>query len=556
MSLSLVDHHENLAIFADRVPELLMRHGATMSLAGDFKALQLGAQLSRREFSLAIIGRMKAGKSTLINALVGDSVAPVGINETTATVNWIEHGDEKGHFEIHWRDTARPMERRSADELEALIGRSEEAANVDHLRFMCPSEFLRGVRLIDAPGTMSMIDSHEAHAVDLVTRRYGERADAVILALPITAMESDAKLADQFAEQTRIPGQGAYNTIAVMQKWESLDDPVPEEAAVRLAANFRDRLQQHVADVLPVSGLLAIFADKSSEADLDAVAHLALHSDEQALATLLKMEARFRQEIEGIALSVAARENLFESLKGTLLGRNGSRAAGTFEAIRFAIRFARRRGLGTGVALRAGLIEVSGLDQLRNLLERRFFATASLIRSGSVLRKALEPCRTAAIRLRGAQAKREQLIAEGEALLKRSDGPAEHLEHIAATLAILGGERDPIDHTARELHMLVATAERDFRMLMDDIAHLAALTDDSRLPEHLQQAARRLFGQFGCERVTRLGLAASASAIEQHQAANRMFNDFFPARTSNRIARHADARLLLILEQLDAELAE
>ncbi|MHB1424406.1 MAG: dynamin family protein, partial [Gemmataceae bacterium] len=36
---------------------------------------------------LAVVGRMKAGKSTFINALLGEDLAPVGNTETTATIN-------------------------------------------------------------------------------------------------------------------------------------------------------------------------------------------------------------------------------------------------------------------------------------------------------------------------------------------------------------------------------------------------------------------------------------------------------------------------------------
>ena len=36
---------------------------------------------------VAVVGRMKAGKSTFINALLGEDLAAVGVTETTATIN-------------------------------------------------------------------------------------------------------------------------------------------------------------------------------------------------------------------------------------------------------------------------------------------------------------------------------------------------------------------------------------------------------------------------------------------------------------------------------------
>src|ERR1700731_4064962 len=41
---------------------------------------------------VAVVGRVKAGKSTFINALLGEDLAKVGASETTATINYFRHG--------------------------------------------------------------------------------------------------------------------------------------------------------------------------------------------------------------------------------------------------------------------------------------------------------------------------------------------------------------------------------------------------------------------------------------------------------------------------------
>ena len=41
---------------------------------------------------VAIAGKVKAGKSTLLNALVGDEVAPTDAGECTRIVTWYRHG--------------------------------------------------------------------------------------------------------------------------------------------------------------------------------------------------------------------------------------------------------------------------------------------------------------------------------------------------------------------------------------------------------------------------------------------------------------------------------
>lgn len=41
---------------------------------------------------IALAGTLKAGKSTLVNALVGDDIAPTDATEATRIVTWFHHG--------------------------------------------------------------------------------------------------------------------------------------------------------------------------------------------------------------------------------------------------------------------------------------------------------------------------------------------------------------------------------------------------------------------------------------------------------------------------------
>src|SRR5437870_1443117 len=55
---------------------------------------------------VAIVGRMKSGKSTFINALLGEDLAKVGATETTATINYFRYGksDPQRPVRCHWRN--------------------------------------------------------------------------------------------------------------------------------------------------------------------------------------------------------------------------------------------------------------------------------------------------------------------------------------------------------------------------------------------------------------------------------------------------------------------
>src|SRR5205823_12982738 len=42
---------------------------------------------------VAVVGQVKAGKSTFINAFLGEDLAKVGTTETTATINYFHYGE-------------------------------------------------------------------------------------------------------------------------------------------------------------------------------------------------------------------------------------------------------------------------------------------------------------------------------------------------------------------------------------------------------------------------------------------------------------------------------
>src|SRR5262252_9083775 len=54
---------------------------------------------------VAVVGRMKAGKSTFINALLGEDLARVGATETTATINYFRYGKPNPARPVrcHWQ---------------------------------------------------------------------------------------------------------------------------------------------------------------------------------------------------------------------------------------------------------------------------------------------------------------------------------------------------------------------------------------------------------------------------------------------------------------------
>ena len=101
---------------------------------------------------VAIAGKVKAGKSTLLNALVGELLAPTDTGECTKVVTWYRDGHSY-QVMLHPADGSDPQQvrfRRDEGAIEIDLG-SRNANDVDRLEVTWPSEGLRILTLIDTP---------------------------------------------------------------------------------------------------------------------------------------------------------------------------------------------------------------------------------------------------------------------------------------------------------------------------------------------------------------------------------------------------------------------
>jgi GTPase SAR1 family protein len=170
----------------------------------ELQASQLRLQQPMR---VALVGLIKAGKSTLMNALLGEDLAATGPVETTFNLNWFCHGETPGLL-IHYKD-GRPAQPCSLSELAALTRRDPanmaRLLTIRHIEVRSINPLLRHFDLIDTPGMASFyrddaanaerimgIDGseepgqeqtflqHHAAELDAVTQEQAETADAVI----------------------------------------------------------------------------------------------------------------------------------------------------------------------------------------------------------------------------------------------------------------------------------------------------------------------------------------------------------------------------------------
>lgn len=117
----------------------------------------IAARLEDDSFELALFGRVSSGKSSMLNALLGTDVLPVGINPITAVPTKLRYGPELKAAVAYGDGRSEAV---SVEELARLVteqGNPGNLRNVVRALVEVPSPRLRqGVMLVDTPGLGSL----------------------------------------------------------------------------------------------------------------------------------------------------------------------------------------------------------------------------------------------------------------------------------------------------------------------------------------------------------------------------------------------------------------
>lgn len=147
--------------------------------------------LQQERFRLVVLGQFKRGKSTFINALLGEEILPTDVIPVTAVVTEIQHGTEAGAQVFFHEGVPKQV---AIAELDQYVSESENPKNikkVDKVDVRYPAAFLeKGLSIVDTPGVGS-IHEHNTR----LTREYLLQADAAVFVFsadpPLTELEKD-----------------------------------------------------------------------------------------------------------------------------------------------------------------------------------------------------------------------------------------------------------------------------------------------------------------------------------------------------------------------------
>jgi small GTP-binding protein len=147
-----------------------------ITLARDIRATRI-PKLEAERFHLVILGEFNHGKSTFVNAMLGQDVLPTGITPTTASINHVVYAPSPSARVVLTVGDSKYLEPSQLKEWVTVAG--GHASEVAFVELGYPSDLLKNnVVLVDTPGVN---DLNEQRAE--VTYGYVPRADAVVFLL-------------------------------------------------------------------------------------------------------------------------------------------------------------------------------------------------------------------------------------------------------------------------------------------------------------------------------------------------------------------------------------
>jgi small GTP-binding protein len=197
--------------------DALVRFGADVA-PGDMRTLNDTIAHLDELFLLVIAGEFNSGKSSFINALLGEKVLAEGVTPTTDRITLLHYGDAPAE---------KPLE-------EFLLERD------------FPADVLRRLTIVDTPGTNAIIRRHEE-----LTRDFIPRSDLVLFITSADRPFTESERAFLSAIQ-----EWGKKIVIVLNKADLLEEHELEQVLTFIRENARDLLGI-TPEIYPVSARAA-----------------------------------------------------------------------------------------------------------------------------------------------------------------------------------------------------------------------------------------------------------------------------------------------------------
>ena len=319
-------------------------------------------------FLLVVVGEFNAGKSSFINALLGEAVLPEGVTPTTDRIYVLVHGER--------------VDGRNAE--------PEVTGDPFVVRLRVPIAALDGVALVDTPGTNAIVRQHQ-----VLTEGFLPRADLLLF-----LTSADRPFTESERQFLALAARWGRTVIVVVNKADLIETPEQREevrafveAGARRELNLTPpvylvsaRREQRAAESGGDEGFRALRAALQARLGERERTRLKLSSPLNAAAEILGGEERrasaardtLKADLDTLGSLEAQRQRHQETMQGELDGQLNrlGRLLSEFEAradkfIDASLRLGNFRTLINGRAIETQFRE-QAISDLPDAIERQF----------------------------------------------------------------------------------------------------------------------------------------------------------------------------------------
>lgn len=335
---------------------------------------------------LAVAGKVKAGKSFLINSLLGVDFAMTGSTETTATINIFQ----KGHpispelpVLCQWIDGTKEWKPKSF--LDSLQGTEESTLNItskiDKLIFYIEGNpLLEDVILVDTPGIGADVgDEGDAHQIQtdayfrlrerhqLETKDLSKDADAVMYLFNTVPTETDKDFLSALSDGGK--GLNALNGIGVLSK---VDKNLSQLDNI---GKFSKEFEKELFTIRPTSAAISKYLpDKNYALRIKRELEEGFISEKGFKLSMSSESAFLHEKLPDCTIPVARRKQILKEFAATDLPWS------TFKLI--ATELYQNNDIDTALNK---LRKIAGIEPLRDLINNHFFTRSRILRCNRVL---------------------------------------------------------------------------------------------------------------------------------------------------------------------------
>ena len=220
-------------------------------------------KLEEDRFHLVVVGEFNHGKSTFVNALIGQTVLPAGVTPTTAAIHHLKYSETPEATVVF---SSGKRESIAFDEAKKFaVGGGSNSDEIDYLEVGFPAPLLKErILLVDTPGVNDL-----SLARADITYSYIPRADAVLFLLDAGQILKESErqfLNDKLLKASR------DKIVFVITKWDILNDDEKKEALAYAKTQLGNLVKDPV--VFPISAESALNGESEKSGMPELLAHL------------------------------------------------------------------------------------------------------------------------------------------------------------------------------------------------------------------------------------------------------------------------------------------